>query len=510
MNNVIVSPHYLSTDLASKIYEIGGNAVDAAIATNLIQGIVAPETCGIGGDLFALVWVPGESKPYFLDSSGYAGTNVNADELSGHNSIPLNHPFSVTVPGAVAGWHTLHKKFGSIPIEEILDIGIELCHNGFEISEELFQSLNHHKEELSGQASGYHFYRNDEPFKTGNLIRRVQLGKTLETLRDSGLMSFYNGEIADAISRSVSNVLTKNDLELFNSKWREPLHLNIFGYDGWTSPPSTQGYLTLSTLKLYELIGSSDVNYHQLIESYRILAADRDDITYDYKNHEDNFIGCDLDYLAEKVNLYNPNKSSIFETPKAHGGGTAYMNTVDKNGLAVSLIQSNFYGIGSRIGVEGYGFFLHNRGCGFNLIKGHPNYLQPHKKPLHTLSPTLWSQNNNLEFIIGTRGGRYQPQLLVQVILPYLLNKMSFEEIIKLPRWTIDYFTSETNSNLKFENINKSELDELTLLGHKIENLGELKKGNGPISIIYKEKNNLRFRGVCDIRVGTEKVFSSS
>ena len=510
MNNVIVSPHYLSTNIASKIYDKGGNAVDAAIATNLIQGIVAPETCGIGGDLFALVWVPGENKPHFLDSSGYAGSNVNPEELSNHDSIPLNHPFSVTVPGAVAGWNNLHEKFGSLPIEEILDLGIELCHNGFQISEELYQTLNHHKEELSGQASGYHFYRNDEPFLTGQHIRRVQLGKTLELLRDSGLMSFYQGEIAEAISRSVLNVISQKDMEEFNSKWREPLHLKIFEYDGWTTPPSTQGYLTLSTLKLYEILGTTNLELHQLIESYRILAADRDAITYDYQEHEKSFVGCDLDYLNEKAKLYNPNKSSTFIAPKAHGGGTAYMNTVDKNGLGVSLIQSNFYGIGSRIGVEKYGFFLHNRGCGFNLIKGHPNYLQPGKKPLHTLSPTIWSKDNNLEFIIGTRGGRYQPQLLVQTILPYLLNKMSFDEIVKLPRWTIDYFTSETNSKLKFEHISKIYHDELTALGHDIENLGELKKGNGPVSIIYKDQISKNFKGVSDVRVGTEKVFSSS
>ena len=186
------------------------------------------------------------------------------------------------------------------------------------------------------------------------------------------------------------------------------------------------------------------------------------------------------------------------------------MNAVDKNGLGVSLIQSNFYGIGSRIGVEKYGFFLHNRGCGFNLLKGHPNYLQPGKKPLHTLSPTIWSKDNNLEFIIGTRGGRYQPQLLVQTLLPYLLNKMSFDEIVKLPRWTIDYFTSETNSKLKFEHISKIYHDELTALGHEIENLGELKKGNGPVSIIYKDQISKNFKGVSDVRVGTEKVFSSS
>ena len=151
MNNVIVSPHYLSTELGSTIFNKGGNAVDAAILTNLIQGIVAPETCGIGGDLFALIWVPGKDKPEFLDASGYSGSDVDTDLLANYDSIPLNHPLSVTVPGAVAGWMELSNKYGDIPIEDILDIGIHLCHEGFKVSKELFNSLNIHRAELSGQ-----------------------------------------------------------------------------------------------------------------------------------------------------------------------------------------------------------------------------------------------------------------------------------------------------------------------------------------------------------------------
>ena len=186
MNNVIVSPHYLSTSIGSKVFEMGGNAIDAAIATNLIQGIVAPETCGIGGDLFALIWIPGEKKPHYLDSAGFAGSGVNPDDLKNFNTIPLNHPMSVTVPGAIAGWHELSQKFGKIDINDILNLGIELCHNGFEISEELHQSLTHHLDELSGQPSGYPFYRNDQALDVGYKIRRVQLGRTLELLANNG------------------------------------------------------------------------------------------------------------------------------------------------------------------------------------------------------------------------------------------------------------------------------------------------------------------------------------
>ena len=179
MNNIIVSPHHLSTDIASQIYHKGGNAVDAAIATNLIQGIVAPETCGIGGDLFALVWDPSKNEPDFLDASGYAGSFANPDDLQNMESIPLNHPISVTVPGAVAGWIELSKRYGNLRVEEILDLGIDLCHEGFEINEELYNSLTIHKEELSGQASGYGFYRDNQPFEKGKVIRRPQLGNCL-------------------------------------------------------------------------------------------------------------------------------------------------------------------------------------------------------------------------------------------------------------------------------------------------------------------------------------------
>ena len=185
------------------------------------------------------------------------------------------------------------------------------------------------------------------------------------------------------------------------------------------------------------------------------------------------------------------------------------MNAVDESGLGISLIQSNFYGIGSRIGVGNYGFFLHNRGCGFNLIKGHPNSLGPNKKPLHTVSPTIWSKNGSLDFITGTRGGRYQPQLLAQTILPYILGDSSFEEIMEKPRWTIEYFGSSTSSDIKFEFIKKSKISSLQDKGHKISIENKLISGYGPISTIYKNSDE-NFVGVPDIRVGSEKAFNSS
>ena len=427
MSSIVVSPHHLSTKAGKNILEMGGNAIDAAIAVNIVQGIVAPETCGIGGDLFALIWKDGFSEPECLDASGYAGSNVNGEIIVSDN-IPLNHPMSVTVPGAVDGWFKLHEKFGSLEISKIFAMGIEICHEGFEINHELAKSLETHQSELGAQLSSVSFYKNSLPLRSGEHVRRVNLGKTLELIANEGPDIFYRGEIAQSISRVVGENLTLKDLNDYSSQWIKPLRLNIFGYDGWTTPPSTQSYLTLSTLKGYELLSEKyDESLHMLIESYRIFAADRDNLTYDYQDDINNFKGVNLDYIEEKIELYDNSKSQRFSFPEPKGGGTAYMTVRDSEGLGISLIQSNFHGIGSRIGVDSYGFFLHNRGCGFNLKKGHPNYLQAGKKPLHTLSPTLWTKENKLELILGTRGGRYQPQLLAQMILPYLQNKTSIK-----------------------------------------------------------------------------------
>ena len=365
-----------------------------------------------------------------------------------------------------------------------------------------------HQSELGAQLSSVSFYKNSLPLRSGEHVRRVNLGKTLELIANEGPDIFYKGEIAQSISRVVDGNLTLKDLNDYSSKWIKPLRLNIFGYDGWTTPPSTQSYLTLSTLKGYELLSEKyDESLHMLIESYRIFAADRDNLTYDYQDDIDNFKGVNLGYIEEKIELYNDNKSQRFSFPEPKGGGTAYMTVKDSEGLGISLIQSNFHGIGSRIGVDSYGFFLHNRGCGFNLKKGHNNYLQAGKKPLHTLSPTLWTKENKLELILGTRGGRYQPQLLAQMILPYLQNKTSIKETMSKGRWALNDFLSDTDSHLTVEGaFPQNDIEQLKSKGHKVTQIEEIfDKAYGPVSAIYQDKDNV-WSGAEDIRVGTEAV----
>ncbi len=508
MSSVVVSPHFLSTQAGMNILNAGGNAIDAAIAVNAVQGVVAPETCGIGGDLFALIWINGEKIPHCLDSSGYAGTNVGKADLSEFESIPLDNPATVTVPGTVRGWETIHNKFGKLDFTTVLEEAISLSREGFPVSKELAQSIARHKTALSSQSSAKDFYSSGEPIQEGETLRRQDLSNTLDAISKEGSSYFYSGHIAQSIVDATRNLLTLDDLGNYQSKWTQPLSLDIYGKTGWTTPPHTQGYLTLATLKAYELLSKNTdrVEHHTLVECYRSLASDRDNITYDYQGELNRFVGNNLDYIKKKSLAVDRNSASIFPAPKKSGGGTAYMAIKDSGGNAVSLIQSNFHGIGSTIGVGRYGFFLHNRGAGFNLIDNHPNRISPLRKPLHTLSPTIWSKQDQLEMVIGTRGGRHQPQLLSQYILPHLMNETSYEENMQKGRWIIDYFGEGTKSKLVIEeSFGERNIEQLREKNHEIEVVNSLQGSFGPISAIIKKEENNWF-GIADPRVKTSEA----
>ena len=503
MSNIVVSPHYLSTNAGIEILQNGGNAIDAAIGTNIVQGVVAPETCGIGGDLFSLIWINGENTPYCLDSSGYAGSNVDISQLSSQESIPLDHPMSVTVPGAVKGWFSMHDRFGKLSIDDIFRHAIEICDEGFKVSTELHHSLSFHKDTLIKQESGTELFPDGELPKIGAIIKRSLLGETLKRLSINGPEFFYTGPVAKKISETLNHVITEDDLRSFESKWIEPLSIDVYGKTGWVTPPHTQSYLTLGTLKIYELLddGLDNIDFHTLVESYRAIASERDDLTYDYGESIDQFNGLDLEYLNTLSKLINKDMTSVFAQPKELGGGTAYMCTKDNDGNAVSLIQSNFHGIGSTIGVDNFGFFLHNRGAGFNLIQNHPNSLKPGRKPLHTLSPTIWSVDGNLDMVIGTRGGRYQPQLLSHFILKILKNE-NLEHAMTSPRWNIDEFGKESVSEINIEpGIDEEIINDLIKKGHKVNQLKDLQNSYGPISAIVNTAES--WKASHDIRVDT-------
>ncbi len=504
--DVVVSPHDLATSAGLEVFAAGGSAVDAAIAINAVQGVVAPETCGVGGDLFALVWESDTGAPATLNASGWAGSGADPDELDPGSTIPPEHPLSVTIPGAVAGWGALHDRFGRVSIGTVLGPAIHLAEQGFPASFEMSQALARRRDQLMAQTSGVDLYPGGEPPQVGVLVRRPLLATTLSDIVTDGTHGFYTGLAAADISAAVGGRITRADLAEYQPDWIEPARLDVFGHTAWTIPPNSQGYLTLAALWIFEHLGDADIDdplwQHRLVESYRSVAWERDDFVADPRSAPSTWQELlDPERLAARAASIG-DRAGVWPRPGPIPGSTAYMCTIGADGQAVSLIQSNFMGIGSGIGAGNSGFFLHNRGSGFNLIDGHPNRLAPGRRPLHTLSPTLWTRENRLSGVLGTRGGHQQPQLLIQVAAAMFDADLDPAMAQNRPRWTMDEFGKGTGSALLLEAADDGVGDGLRAMGHGVEVVPALQGGWGPISAVSVGDDGLR-TAAADPRVET-------
>lgn len=475
------------------IFRLGGNAVDAAIAANAVQGVVAPETCGIGGDLFALVHANGMEVPAALNASGRAGSGANTGELrsAGHSTIPPFDAASITVPGCVDGWESLSSRFGTMPLADLLRPAIEHAENGFPPSDELTRAFTRRAEQIAPYAP--EFYGN-------GLITRDALASTLQRITEGGRSAFYEGPTAQAIMRAVPSIHT-DDLRRIQADWVEPISADVFERTGWTIPPNSQGYLTLASSWVFEEADPptdpEDPSYvHLQIEAFRSVAWERDDVVADpLRAPLDPERLLAPERLRPRVEQIGT-RAGTWPHPGPAAGGTAYLCCVDRSGMGVSLIQSNYMGIGSGIVAEGAGFLLHNRGAGFNLIDGHPNELAPGTRPLHTLSPTLWTREGMLDTVLGTRGGAYQPQLLLQIAAASMLAGDDPETALRRPRWLVDGARVRVESRMADHVV-----AELERRGHRVERAGDFESGWGPVSMIRAEGETLT--AVADPRVAT-------
>lgn len=511
--DMVSSPHELASMGGAEIFARGGSAVDAAIAVDAVLGVVAPETCGIGGDLFALVWEQGYDEPATLNASGWAGTNADADAVraEGHSVMPAYHPSSVTIPGCVAGWEALHERFGRISMSEVLTPAIRLAEAGFPVSTELASALAARRDQLVPQASGVDLYPGGVPPLRGTRLTRPLLASTLSDIVTDGAASFYAGKPASDISAAVGNLITEQDLASYRPDWVEPARLDVFGRTGWTIAPNSQGYLTLATCGVFERSGppapDSPEWQHLLIESYRAMVWDRDDVVSDPATAPYGWRQLlSEERLAQRAAGIHPDRIGRWPAPRPVPGGTSYMCTIGADGQAVSFIQSNFMGIGSGIGAGTSGFFLHNRGAGFGLIPGHPNELSPLRRPLHTLSPSLWTRDGRIEALLGTRGGHQQPQLLAQMATHLFWAGMDPAAAQNQPRWTMDEFGPGNTSQVLVESdTDPAVLAHLERSGHQLVLESPRQGGWGPVSAIVVDESGLR-TGAADPRVDTTLV----
>lgn len=507
----VATPHNESSHAARLLLDAGGNAVDAAIAAIAVQGVVAPETCGVGGDLFALVHQPGWDRPRAINASGRAGSRAQPeliDDPSGH--VPRDHPLAVTIPGCVDGLVALSEELGKVSLADSLAPAVTLATEGFEASGEMAMALSSQQAVYKDNPAVADLYPKGRPIEPGQRLTRINLARTLQDLAEGGREAFYLGSPGEDIIQAVGGIITRDDMERSQASWVDPIGIEVGGHMAWTIPPNSQGYLGPGTLAVFEMLEppedpANPLWWHLLIESYRCLAWERNDVVAD-ADHTPLPPGLLLDRerLERAAVSVSVDRAGVWPHRMGQDSGTAYLCVADEEGLSVSLIQSNYHGTGSPFGAARSGFLLHDRGAGFGLTAGHPNQLGPRKKPLHTLSPTLWTEGVEPRWLLGTRGGAVQPQLVAQVAARAILGREDPKTALAAPRWTISEFGPGSKPRVRVEpGLTDAVTSDLEGRGHEIEQVDSLQPGWGPVSLIEVEGDSRR--AAADPRVRTSQ-----
>jgi gamma-glutamyltranspeptidase/glutathione hydrolase len=438
-NGMVATSHPLAAQAGLDILKSGGNAVDAAIATNAMLGLVEPMSCGIGGDLFVIYWDAKSKKLYGLNASGRSPHSINRKVFAdkGLDQIPDSGPLCWSVPGCVDGWSVLRERFGSQSFEKILAAPIQYAEQGFPVSEIIAASWKGGEKRLSEWPDSKATYLpNGRAPRVGEIFRNPRLAATYRDIAKGGRDAFYSGRIGKTIAEFSSKnkgYLTAKDLTDHTSDWVDPVSTNYRGYDVWELPPNGQGIAALEMLNVLEgfdigAMGRQSAEYlHLFTEAKKLAFADRatfyadpdfeqlpvkELISKEYAARQRKRI--DLDKAATEI----PPGDPILQK-----GDTVYLTVVDKDRNCCSFIQSNYYGFGSKVTPGDVGFVLQNRGALFALDDKHLNRLEPHKRPFHTIIPAFVTKDDKPFLCFGLMGGDMQPQGHVQV----LVNMMDFK-----------------------------------------------------------------------------------
>ena len=447
-NGMVATSHPLATQIGLDILKQGGTAVDAAIAANIALGLMEPTGNGIGGDLFAIIWDAQSNKLHGLNASGPAPMNLSIDyfEQQGLKKIPAYGPLPVTVPGAVDGWVKLHEKFGKLKFKSLFEPTIEYAEKGFPITETIAYYLDKSQKRFENYPNFSEVWiKNGRMPQKGEIFKNPQLANTLRIIAEKGRAGFYEGEIAQTMANFVQaqgGFLTYDDLAGFHSEWTQPVSSNYRGYDVWELPPNGQGIAALQILNIlenYDLkkMGLFSSEYiHLFTEAKKIVFADRAKYYADpnFSNIPVNEL-ISKSYAKERAKLINLDKASkANDAGILKSGDTIYLTVADKFGNMVSLIQSNYRGMGSGMMPTGLGFMLQDRGELFSLDKNHKNALEGGKRPFHTIIPAFVTKDEKPFISFGVMGGATQPQAHAQIIINMIDFGLNLQEAGDAPR----------------------------------------------------------------------------
>jgi gamma-glutamyltranspeptidase/glutathione hydrolase len=511
-NGMAATSQPLATQVALDILKKGGTAIDAAIAANAVLGVVEPTGAGVGGDLFAIIWSADKGKLYGLNASGRSPRSLKLEYFkeNGYEFIPSYGPLPVSVPGCVDGWFEMHDMFGRLPMKDILQPAINYAREGFPVTEVIAYELKKGTDILKEYPNIKEVYMpNGRTPAKGEIFKNPLLANTLEKIVKGGRYEFYKGSIARAIGtfmKTHGGFLSYDDMYRHHSEWVEPVSTTYRGYEVWELPPNGQGIAALQMLNILEGFdiaamgfGSSDY-IHVFTEAKKLAFEDR------AKYYADPFFFTtpvsqllSKKYAAERRKLIDKEKAKkIYDPGKIEAGNTVYLTVADKYGNMVSLIQSNYRGMGSGMCPTGLGFVLQDRGEMFSLEEGHNNVYAPGKRPFHTIIPAFITKNKKPWISFGVMGGDMQPQGHVQIVINLIDFKMNLQEAGDAPRMH-HVGSSEptgqqmTNGGILFlESGFRSEvIQKLMSMGHTIQ--WDLGGYGGYQAIMWDAKNKVWF-----------------
>lgn len=450
-NGMVATSHPIATQIGLDILKNGGNAIDAAIASNAALGLMEPTGCGIGGDLFAIIWDNKTQKLYGLNASGRSPQKLTLDYFEKNNmdKIPSHGPLPVSVPGAVDGWFEMHNKFGSKPMEEILSPAIKYAEKGFPLTEliawYLQRSVPYYESKgFPNIADTYKRQNGGVLPNEGEIYKNPYLATTYKKIASEGRDAFYKGDIAKTIANFIQDqggFLSTKDLAEHKSEWVEPVSVNYRGYDVWELPPNGQGIAALQMLQILEGYDFSNIEFgstehlHLFTEAKKLAFEDRAKYYADMDFFDvpvehllsDEYTAERRKQIGDRAGKYNAGEISA--------GETIYMTVADKYGNMISLIQSNYRGMGSGMVPPKLGFMLQDRGELFSLKKGQANTYEPRKRPFHTIIPAFITKDGKPFVSFGVMGGDFQPMGHTQIVMNLVDFGMNLQEAGDAPRW---------------------------------------------------------------------------
>ena len=449
-HGIVAAAHPVAVQVGLEILRRGGSAVDAAIAVNAALSLMEPTSCGLGGDLFAMVWDPATGKLYGLNGSGRAPLALTLDKVPplADGTMPVYSPYAWTVPGCADAWFELHERFGRLPMKDLLAPTIAYAREGVPVPQVIAGSWARSVARFKDKPGFAEvFLPGGKAPAEGQPFANPALANTLELLAAGGRDAFYRGEIAEKIvaySRKEGGFFSIEDFARHTSEWQEPISTTYRGVTVWELPPNSQGLAALEMLNILErfdlkAMGRDSLDFwHVMVEAKKLAFADRSAYYADPAFSPAPVAALlDKGYAerqAKRIDMKRAAKSVVPGNPALQHGDTTFLVTADERGMMVALIQSNYTGFGSGYVIPELGFGLQDRGALFSLKAGHPNVLAPGKRPFHTIIPAFMGKDGVPEMAFGVIGGDMQPQGHAQIVVNLVDFGMNLQETGDAPR----------------------------------------------------------------------------